>query len=107
MGVKYTWVINKMKTIPSSYDLTNVVVSINYTRTAENGEYLASTFPSDMICASPSPSNFTPYYELTYEQVCNWLDSGVTDLIAIDKNLYERLDRLANLTTIVLKNPWE
>ena len=101
-----TWVIPQdgLVTAPSKDGLTDVVVTVNAYRVATDENYQAQTAVS-MGCATPSPTDFTAYPDLTFEQVCGWLDAG-TDLETIDANLDVEIENLKNPPTVILPNPW-
>jgi hypothetical protein len=101
----YNWVINQMDTKPSEDGLTDVVIVIHWTRTAQDGEINVSSYGT-MGCETPSSTDFTAYPDLTYNQVCGWLDSGL-DVPAIDLGLDKQIENIINPPIIVLPLPWE
>jgi hypothetical protein len=58
-----------------------------------------------MACATPSETDFTAYPDLTYEQVCGWLDAGL-DVPALDANLDQQIENIINPPLITLPLPW-
>ena len=58
-----------------------------------------------MSCGTPSSTDFTAYPDLTYEQVCGWLDSGL-NVVEIDLGL-QQIDNIINPPVIVLPLPWQ
>lgn len=109
MATIYNWVISQMDTKPQEGSLMDVVVAVNWRRNATlvDGDktYFADVY-GQMPCATPSPTDFTAYPDLTYEQVCGWLDAGL-DVPALDLNLDKQIENLINPPIIVLPNPWE
>lgn len=101
-----TWVIPQdgLITAPSKDGLIDVVVCVNAYRVATDGNYSAQT-PISMGCATPSETDFTAYNDLTFDQVCGWLDAG-TNLEEIDANLDVQIEELKNPPTLVLPTPW-
>ena len=108
MTTEYTWVVSQMQTIPSIDGLTDVVSVIHWRRNAVavDGDktYFADIYDS-MTCATPSETDFTAYPDLTFEQVCSWLDSG-NNVEALDANLNANIANQINPPLIVLPNPW-
>ena len=105
----FKWVINQMDTKPTEDGLTDVVVTVHWTRNAEQfvgGEPILVSSYGTMGCTTPSSTDFTAYPDLTYNQVCSWLDAGL-DVEAIDLNLQEQIDNIINPPIIVLPLPWE
>ena len=109
MAIVYNWVISQMQEKPQEGSLTDVVVIVHWRRNAitvvDGKEYVADTYGS-YSCPLPSGENFTPYDELTKDQVCGWLDAGL-DVEAINRNLTSQLDQQINPPIIVLPLPWE
>ena len=109
MEIIYQWVISQMEEKPQEGSLTDVVVTVHWRRNAitvvDGKEYVADTYGS-YSCPLPSGENFTPYDELTKDQVCGWLDAGL-DIEAINRNLIAQLDLQINPPIITLPLPWE
>ena len=104
----YNWVVNQLDTIPSIDGLTDVVSVIHWTRTAEQyvgGEPINVSSYGTMGCQTPSETDFTAYPDLTFEQVCSWLDLGL-DVAAIDLGLDGQIENIINPPIIVLPLPW-
>lgn len=108
MTTEYTWVVSQMETRPQEGNLIDVVVIVHWRRTARavDGDniYYADTDGS-MPCATPSETDFTAYPDLTFEQVCGWLDAGL-DVPALNTNLDNQIENQINPPIIVLPNPW-
>jgi hypothetical protein len=108
MEIVFKWEIQQMETKPQEGELMDVVVAVYWRRQAitviDEVEYIANAF-NIMKCETPSPTDFTAYPDLTYDQVCGWLDNGV-DVISYDNQLTVELDNLVNPPIIVLPNPW-
>ena len=58
-----------------------------------------------MACATPSDTDFTAYEDLTYEQVCAWLEAGI-DVEALDTNLAAQIEYQKNPPIVNLPLPW-
>lgn len=101
----YQWVINQMDTKPTEDGLTDVVVVVHWTRTAQDGEINVSSYGT-MGCQTPSETDFTAYPDLTYDQVCSWLNAGL-DVTAIDLGLDQQIENIINPPIVVLPLPFE
>jgi hypothetical protein len=105
----YQWVINQLDTAPTEDGLTDVVVVVHWTRTAETffgGEPINVSCYGTMPCTTPSLTDFTAYPDLTYEQVCGWLDAGL-DVASIDLGLDKQIENIINPPIVVLPLPWQ
>jgi hypothetical protein len=105
---EYQWVINQMNCVPQEGQLMDVVQTVHWTRTAttvvDEKPIFVSVYGS-MACATPSETDFTAYPDLTYEQVCGWLDAGL-DVPALDANLDQQIENIINPPIITLPLPW-
>jgi hypothetical protein len=108
MSTNYQWQIVQLDTIPKEGELLDVVSVVHWVRQAEEfvgGEPINVSSYGTMGCTTPSPTDFTAYPDLTYDQVCGWLDAGL-DKTAIDLGLQQQIDNIINPPIIVLPNPW-
>ena len=103
------WVVSQMDTAPSADGLTDVVKVVHWRRQAQevvnDVTYNADVYGS-MACATPSETDFTAYPDLTFDQVCSWLDAGL-DVAALDANLDAQIENIINPPLIELPLPWE
>jgi hypothetical protein len=109
MSTTYQWVINQLDCVPQEGTMIDVVTVVHWTRTAEQyvgAEPILVSVYGTMPCATPSEIDFTAYPDLTYEQVCGWLDAGL-DVPALDANLDQQIENIINPPIIVLPLPWQ
>ena len=108
MATVYNWVVSSMSEVPQDGSLLNVVVTVNWRRnaTAEiNGVIYSTDVYGAMGCTTPSPTDFTAYPDLTFEQVCGWLDAGL-DVADLNTQLDVKLQNLINPAFVNLPLPW-
>jgi len=111
MSTTYNWVLQQgcLETAPSLDGLTDVVVKVNWRRSATKffgGEEIYTDVYGQMACETPSSTDFTAYPDLTQAQVESWLDAGL-DVAALDLTLDAQLENIINPPIVVLPNPWE
>lgn len=109
MAIVYNWVVAAMEEYPkTSDDLTDVVFIVHWRRNAtavvDDKTYFADTYGALNVPA-PSPEDFTPYPDLTFDQVCGWLDAGL-DVITIDVGLEIQIENQINPPVVSLPLPW-
>ena len=100
----FFWSVYQLDTVPQEGNLIDVVITVHYGRTAVEGEYTAYTYGT-MGCQTPSETDFTAYPDLTFEQVCGWLDAGL-DVPTIDAGLQQNIDNQINPPVVVKNLPW-
>lgn len=102
------WLVSQMDTKPQEGELHDVVITVHWRRQAQevvnDVTYNADIYGS-MACATPSETDFTAYPDLTFEQVCSWLDAGL-DVEALDANLDAQIENQVNPPVIVLPLPF-
>lgn len=109
MSATITWVIEYMNCIPTDGSLTDVVVtagwrcngaetanSIDYTSTA----YGTASFPM------PESGQFTPYADLTQEQVLSWCWANGVDQTATEAAVQSSIDNQINPPIVTPPLPW-
>jgi hypothetical protein len=104
----FKWVINQLDTKPTEDGLTDVVSVVHWSRIAEQivgAEPIIVSSYGTMSCGTPSSTDFTAYADLTFEQVCSWLEAGL-DIEAIDEGLQSQIDNIINPPVINLPLPW-
>lgn len=95
-----------MDTAPSEDGLIDVVKTVHWTRECkgiDENEY-ASIY-GVMPCQAPDPMAYTPYNELTFDQVCGWLEANL-DMNALDAELDAKIEMQKNPPIIQLPFPW-
>ena len=105
MATQFAWVVNQMDTKKTENGLTDVVIVIHWTRTAQDGEINVSSYGT-MGCETPSETDFTAYPDLTQAQVESWLDAGL-QVEEIDLGLQKQIDNIINPPVVVLPLPWD
>jgi hypothetical protein len=105
MSTNYQWQIVQLDTKPKEGELLDVVICVHWVRTAQDGEINVSSYGT-MGCTTPSSTDFTAYPDLTYEQVCSWLDAGL-DVASIDLGLDKQIENIINPPIVVLPLPWQ
>lgn len=103
------WYINAMDCKPQDGDLTDFVVVVHWTRNAKeiinDVEYFASVYGTQSFSAE-DVTDFIPYDQLTYEDVCGWLD-GSMDVAALDLNLDQQIENQVNPPIVTPPLPFQ
>jgi hypothetical protein len=67
-------------------------------------DYFAETYGATSV-GMPDPENFTPYDQLTEEQVVGWLEAEL-DVPAMTASLQENIDLQINPVVVTLPPAW-
>ena len=107
MTINYKWTINPLEAYPTSSGETDVVFVAHWQFHATTGSYSASSIGTQSLTYS-SGSTFTPFEELTLEQVTGWvtesMGSGSVD--RMKENLATQIANQINPPSVTLTSPW-
>lgn len=107
MTISYIWTINSMESYPQAEGQTDVVVKVYYACAASNGTYSAAIGGMVNLTLDPE-APYTPYADLTEEQVIGWVQSvlGPEGVEAKQASAEQKLaDQFYHPVT--LPNPWD
>ena len=99
-----TWTITAMNCYPTVGSETDVVFVVHWTCSGTDGTYTSSVYST---CSVPTPTGtFTPYSDLTQEQVLGWIwDNGV-DKDATEAAVQAQIEAQINPPIVTLPLPW-
>lgn len=105
---KFDWIISAMECKVKEDNLSDVVILVhwryNATSVVEEKEYFAGTYGATSM-PLPTGEDFTPYNDLTKEQVVSWLENTL-DIEAMQSNLNNQIDLLINPINVTLQPPF-
>lgn len=100
------WNINTLGVVPQEGDLTNVVITAEWQCVAEQDGFTARSYGSSSFKA-PSSEDFTPFDQLTQDQVLDWVWTvGGISKADVEANLQAQIDAQINPPVIYPPLPW-
>jgi hypothetical protein len=109
METNFQWVISQLNCAVESEGLPNVINMIHwrYNATQVDGDktYFSETYGASSV-AQPNPQNFTPYADVTEQEVINWLEEilPVEDMqLSLEANIALEI----NPVEVILPLPWD
>lgn len=103
------WVISAMECKVHEEDMTDVVIIVHWRYQArelhEEKEYFAETYGATSV-GMPDPETFTPFDQLTKEQVVGWLEAEL-DVDQMNTSLQENINLQINPVTVTLPPAWQ
>ena len=110
--ITINWIIEQMFVRKVEGPYTDVVVTANWrcngVDTVGTGDdektYLGTAYGSSTFTA-PTGS-FTPYPDLSEEQVLDWVWAGGVDKVSIEANVSAQIENQINPPIVCLPNPW-
>ena len=107
MPTNYTWQFVALDVFPTYQGLTNVVESIHWRLTGDDGSGHLATSYGEQKAGPPDPDNFTPLNSLTALQVQGWVEALMgADLAAIEADIDRRITEQIAPTVVALEPPW-
>jgi hypothetical protein len=98
------WLIERLLCKPTEGSLTDVVITADWRCNGTQDQYSGTCYGS---CSFQPPSGeFTPYDELTEQQVLNWCYENGVDQAAIEANVTLQITNQINPPVVTLPLPW-
>ncbi len=102
--ISINWIIKQLLVKKTEGELTDVVISANWSCRASDGTYSAvSTGCTEF---APPTDSFTPYEDLTQDQVLGWCYANGVDQAAIEANVSLQIENQINPPVIAPPLPW-
>jgi len=108
MSITYNWIVEQMNSYPEKDGYTDVVFTVHWRVNANEGNYNATNYGTVGVTLDPGEP-FTPYSELTQDQVVGWVQSaiGPEQVTLIETGLAGQIANLINPPVVTLPNPWD
>ena len=98
------WLIERLLVKPTEGSLTDVVITADWRCNGTDETYSGTCYGS---CSFQPPSgSFTPYEDLTQEQVLQWCYENGVDKTAIEANVSLQIENQINPPVVTLPLPW-
>ena len=98
------WIIERLLVKPTEGTLTDVVITADWRCNGSQDQYSGTCYGSASF-AAPSGS-FTPYEDLTQDQVLGWCFANGVDQAAIEANVTAQINDQINPPVIAPPLPW-
>jgi hypothetical protein len=103
--ITLSWIIERLLVKPTEGTLTDVVITADWRCNGTDGTYSGTCYGSTSF-APPSGSGFTPYDQLTEQQVLGWCYANGVDQAAIEANVTQQINDQINPPIIAPPLPW-
>jgi hypothetical protein len=98
------WIIERLLVKPTEGTLTDVVITADWRCNGTQDQYSGTCYGS---CSFAAPSgSFTPYPDLTQDQVLGWCFANGVDQTAIEANVSLQIENQINPPVIAPPLPW-
>ena len=99
------WSIGALDCKVSEDNLSDVVYNVHWRCSATEDGYSASVYSTCSLPA-PDPANFTPYADLTQEEVLNWIWANGVDKAGTEAAVQQQIELQKNPVVVSPPLPW-
>ena len=98
------WLIERLLVKPTEGTLTDVVITADWRCNGTDETYSGTCYGSCSF--APPTGSFTPYEDLTQDQVLGWCYENGVDKTAIEANVSLQIENQINPPVVTLPLPW-
>jgi len=102
--ITLSWIIERLLVKPTEGSLTDVVITADWRCNGTQDQYSGTCYGSCSF--QPPTGEFTPYPDLTQEQVLGWCYANGVDKTAIEANVTQQINDQINPPVIAPPLPW-
>ena len=99
-----SWIIERLLVKPTEGSYTDVVITADWRCNGTQDQYSGTCYGSCSF--QPPTGSFTPYDQLTEQQVLNWCYENGVDKTAIEANVTLQIENQINPPVIAPPLPW-
>ena len=99
-----SWIIERLLVKPTEGTLTDVVITADWRCNGSQDQYSGTCYGSASF--APPTEAFTPYEDLTQDQVLGWCYANGVDQAAIEANVSAQIENQINPPVIAPPLPW-
>lgn len=100
----FTWIIEWMQCKPQEDGHTDVVITAGWRCNGTDGTYSGTVYSTAQM--GSIQSEFTPYDQLTQEQVLGWVWASGVDKTATEAAVQQQIDNQINPPVVQPSLPW-
>lgn len=108
MAVEINWVVSQMDCYPEKEGEADVVFNVHWRCNGVDGNYAGTSYGTQNVPLS-SDSPFTPYEDLTQDQVIGWVKDamGPERVAEIEANVEQQIENQRNPPVVTPPLPWQ
>lgn len=101
-----TWIVTAMDCYPQADGNTDVVFNVHWSCIGTQDQYSANVYST---CSVPTATigTFTPYADLTQDQVLGWIWANGVDKDATEAAVAQQVQNMINPTVVSPPLPWQ
>ena len=102
--ITISWIIERLLVKPTEGSYTDVVITADWRCNGSQDSYSGTCYGSCSF--APPTEGFTPYDQLTEQQVLDWCFANGVDKTAIEANVTAQIEAQINPPVVSLPLPW-
>jgi hypothetical protein len=102
--ITLSWIIERLLVKPTEGPNTDVVITADWRCNGSQDQYSGTCYGSTSF--APPSGSFTPYEDLTEQQVLDWCFANGVDKTAIEANVTAQIENQINPPIIAPPLPW-
>ena len=103
--ITYKWTFSAFDCKVDEEGLHNVVTTVHWRYSGTDNEGVTAELYGAQAVGEPNPDAFTPYPEISEEQVISWMNN-VMDVEAMQGNIANQIELIKNPIQITLSPPF-
>ena len=103
--ITYKWIFSAFDCKVSEEGMQDVVTTVHWRYNGTNEDGISAEVYGAQSVGTPTPDAFTPYPELSEEQVIGWMESAI-DMEAMNANIDSRIEAIIKPVKVTLQAPW-
>ena len=101
----FTWTVTQMDCYPQAEGQTDVVFTVHWTCSGTDGTYNGSVYSTCNVTYEAG-TPYTPYDQLTQDQVLGWIWAGGVDQASAEAAVQTQIDNQINPPVTSPALPW-
>jgi hypothetical protein len=102
--ITLSWIIERLLVKPTEGTLTDVVITADWRCNGSQESFSGTCYGSTSF--APPSGSFTPFPDLTQDQVLGWCFANGVDQAAIEANVTQQIENQINPPIIAPPLPW-
>lgn len=103
--ITYTWNFPAFDCRVNEDGMQDVVTTVHWRYNGTNEDGISAEIYGAQAVGTPTPDAFTPYPDLSEEQVIGWMEETL-DVEAMDLNIAEQIELIINPVYVTLPPPF-
>lgn len=103
--ITYKWTFSAFDCKVDENGLQDVITTVHWRYRGTDKDGVTYEIYGAQAVGEPNPDAFTPYHDISEEQVIEWIESTI-DMGEIQKNIAEQIDLIKNPVQVTLPPPF-